>query len=139
MKLFNTIKSATTLTPEQKEAASKTAKTCKSAASIMAQRIFCTLQKIIYRLLKKIGLERFATPVTVLLVACLALSVLQKVPGAHFVLSFVMGLVGNFILIAIIAIVAYKFFKFAKRCYAEAKENEAAPKSSTDEGSEGNR
>lgn len=121
MKVFNILKSLK-LSSEQKKMASNVTKTCKATALIMAKRIFCFLQKMVYKLLERVHMERFAPHVTWFLLLCFGISVLSKLPGFQVALSFVMGFLGNVIILAIVAIVMYKLYRFAVRCYAEAKE-----------------
>lgn len=123
--MFNTLKSVLDPTPEQKKVATDAAKTCKSAAFIMGKRIFRVVRKIVSKLLAKVHMERFATPVTIYLLLCLGAYLLRCIPGFQEFAMAAFGILGHVIAYAIMAFVVYKLFRFARRCYAEAKEEMA--------------
>jgi len=136
MNMFNTLKSVLNPSQEQKEVAANAAKTCKGAAFIMGKHIFLTMRKIVFKLLEKVHLERFATPVTVYLLLSVVVALLRCIPGIETIAMSALNFLANIICVGIVLVVAVKLFKFARRCYAEAKEELANQSQEASEKSE---
>lgn len=126
MNVFNTLKSAINLDAEQKKVVSETTKTCKATAIIVAKRLFRIVEKVVAKLLAKVHLDQFAKPVTVLLFVGVIATVLQSIPGFQDVVLMGVHFLSTVLTYAIVAVVVYKIFRFVRRCYAEAKAEEAA-------------
>lgn len=112
-------------TPEQKEAAKKTAETAKVTAFIAAKYAFWFTKKVVTKLLELVHLERFATPVTAFLLFGLVVSGLNMVPGFDHLISVAAKFASTVIAYAIMAFVAVMLIRFVKRCYTEAREEMA--------------
>lgn len=128
-------------TPEQKEAAKKTAETAKATAFIAAKYAFWFTKKVVTKLLEPIHMERFATPVTAFLLFGLVVSGLNMVPGFDHLVSVAAGFVSTVIAYALMAFMAVMLIRFVKRCYTEAREEmvkqsnqAAAPADTSEEG-----
>ena len=123
-------------TPEQKEAAKKTAETAKATAFIAAKYAFWFTKKVVTKLLEPIHMERFATPVTAFLLFGLVVSGLNMVPGFSIVAHFAADVIAKLISFIILAVVGIKLFGFIKRCVNDVRAEEAQQQESASDSSD---
>lgn len=118
-------KFAHTPTPEQKKAAKKAAETAKATAIIAAKYTFSFTRTVVRKTLGLVHLERFATPVTVFLLFGLVVSGLRSIPGYDHLITVAAEFASTVIAYALMAFVAVMLIRFIKRCYAEARSEQA--------------